>query len=37
MLGFVVSELSPDKKLQPNLFTLAFDIVTLSVLVLDRF
>lgn len=37
MLGFVVSELSIDKNLQPNLFILAFDSVTLSVLVLDRF
>lgn len=29
MLGFVVSELSINKKLQPGLFTLAFDSVTL--------
>lgn len=29
MLGFVVSELSTDKKLQPDLFALAFDSVTL--------
>lgn len=29
MLGFVVSELSIDKKLQPDLFTLGFDSVTL--------
>lgn len=36
MLGFVVSELSVDKKLQPDLFTLAFDSVPLSVLVLGR-
>lgn len=36
MLGFVVSELSIDKKLQLDLFTLAFDSVTLSLLVLDR-
>lgn len=36
MLEFVVSEFSIDKKLQPDLFTLVFDSVTLLVLVLGR-
>lgn len=36
MLGFVASELSIDQKLQTDLFTLVFDSVTLSVLVLGR-
>lgn len=36
MLGITVSEVSIDRKLQPDLFTLAFDSVTLSALVLGR-
>lgn len=36
MLRFIVSELAVDRRLQPDLFTLAFDSVTLSVLVLGR-
>ena len=36
MLGFIVSEVSIDRRLQPGLFTLGFDSVTPSVLVLGR-
>lgn len=36
MLGFIVSEVSIDRTLWPDLFTLAFDSVTPSVLVLGR-